>query len=412
MPITNESPTTSEQFEKYSPLIKSLAAISIGAFSDSPVARGIGTGLASSAQDDIRIRQIQAEAQREKNLADIAARQKANKEALSLMWKVGQEMESPVATMKYYDQVGYWDAAGIARPENLGTEEAPLEFDTAKFLDTVNDPVNGYDEITQSVVAGHFANAEYYSSNGKNALAASEYNKGVGAMERPAEKVFWNSDLTAGKFSSEGDAFDAGYVYGSSTEARNVTSTKLFKDTTAPLIAGMNSIATKFHKPGVDWDGNPIVVNEQELFMQGGLMARKVNAWSGLLDSPPIPSQSTPYNEYLSDSYDWEAGMDFVKAYTGPLDFADNGVFKAFIVQNIDTIKATAEKARSLNGGYTSKMPSPETSQPSKQSKLTGDDKAQFDAIKAELAKPESQRNPNLQKAIDDLNSRYDNLQF
>ena len=354
-----------ETLEAFSPIVKSLAAVGFGVFGDSPRSRGIATGLARSAQKDINVRAALDEARREKVLADIKARQEKTKQALALMWKTAQSIESLTARAKYLDlgvdlgdgQKSYWEHAGIARPESLGSDPVTLEFNTKELIDILDDENSPYNDFTIAIVKGHLANAENLADTDPHG-ARVEYDKAVAVMnDLPEKKTYFSSDGTR-VFDTAKNAFDSGHVFKSHAAAMNAKSTEQYDKAVSPLKTALNKITDRFYNQKTNSWGEPVKMDYGKLFMDGGAISRKMNALAAGLDSPPILNMNIPFPEILQDSYDWEAAFTFIRNMVtsgSELDFNDYDVLHDTLYANKETIWHMSEKKRSEDGGYKSK---------------------------------------------------------
>lgn len=142
--INNPVPVTEEsKIDKYAPIAKAIAAIGVGAFGNSPAARGIATGLASSAQQDVRIKQLMDEQERKDRVAEMKARTAKLKQSADFMWQTANAMESVEARNMYLENVGYEDIVSeitgmqFELPESFAADTELLEFDATPFKEAI-----------------------------------------------------------------------------------------------------------------------------------------------------------------------------------------------------------------------------------------------------------------------------------
>jgi len=212
IPIQPEVPEESK-FEKYAPIVKSLAAIGVGLAGNSGMSRGIATGLAASAKEDVRIKQILDDERRKQTERDIKARQDQLKLQFDTMYKVWNSLDSEKAKSLYAEQTNFWNIA----EKYVGTDitvppspEAPEGLDVN--LGAIRNDINVVED------PGHkahlevlFGSLQKFVTEG-DATAASIASERIYKSLNPTPKTYFKADGSGARNFTDGKtAFDHGY---------------------------------------------------------------------------------------------------------------------------------------------------------------------------------------------------------
>lgn len=340
-------------FTKYTPLIKSLAAIGVGLASDSAMGRGIATGLANSASSDMERRKIEAELRREQTAAEIERIRKANKAKADMIWDVGAKMfkDDPSGLSKYLRQVGYEQYADIMLPTDIGTAEpSSIQFNAEEILPQVE----SIQDDSQRTMATAFFYAALHASNSGDMQA---YTTNLNRMNQylnppePAQKRMWND---------AGDMW-VGYDYDEAKKLGYMNSTRPKQD--EPVVSDSNQKTLKVAEDSVRSIGNKIMSsflgdegyytkNPASQFMQ---YAGQIKQLQYARRAAGDDSDIAPFNPFagaLSTTDEILAALPYVEAWVWDQGSADPiADFNAYLVSKRDDIMRAAGSSQADDYG-------------------------------------------------------------
>jgi hypothetical protein len=349
-----------DTLKEYAPLVKSLAALGFGALGgDSPKSRGIATGLAKSAEKDVRIRQLMDESAKEQAEKDAKAKAESDEKDLKRRLTVANSLKGEQKN-NAYDMLGIWDSLRIDAIDVSGGD-VPLDLTEIKSMrEQVNAPNSGYTDLQKNIINLKFNNALNFAANGDNQNARISIDRAISEMEPAKNYKGFDADGNFQYSTSEADLLNGGFIYGSYSASQQASETKQFKAAVAPLVNMVNALVKRsiFSEDNEDTGKE---TDHLKILREGAPIVRKINYKAAGLESPTAADMNTPFPRWLQDSYDWEAAVKFINSVVGPLpeNMGRREVLGNFIGANIEAIWELAEASRSEDGGYKSNNVTP-----------------------------------------------------
>jgi hypothetical protein len=345
------------QFEKFAPLIKSLAAIGVGAFGNSGMSRGIATGLANSATEDIRVKQLMDEARREQTEKDIKARQEQTKLRFDTIYKIWNGIKDPKAKALYADNMNL-PALG---EELLGTSfQLPatpaspkgLSIDTRAIRTSINAIT---DPATKARAEVYYGVMQQAIAGGKGAVASLNMERLNGVLT-PTLKTYYKEDGSGAEdFPDAKTAYDAGYPRSTYPGVDTNDPAKDGKEDLKKQVSEINQATEALEiKSFVKYDNE--TVNYVKAFENIGSKISGALLLAGGLDVN-VPTISSPFPGTIDGPYHLLAASNFIKGVvTNALDnpglserLGTMPGIEQVIKDNISTINQMAEDLKAAD---------------------------------------------------------------
>ena len=410
---------TESKFEKYAPLLKSVAAIGLGVFGDSAASRGIATGLANSAQNDIQVRDLLAEETRKKNLADIKARQGKLKMQADLLWKTSQAMESVEARNRFLESQGYEDivsemtGVNFELPESFAKDATPgIDIDFKPFkaeIDAIED------DGQKAMAMAYYNIAVNAAGENKDEQVSLNLKRMRETIDGPAQIPVWNDDgsayIMAGSLAEAVEKSGGEFARKSKPKAEepkvNPKTEKSYEDFDRASKDYRNSLTLEAY------EDVPAPVAFKTLHKIG----TDLLAFNDF-DIQSVDAVESPYPG-------WVDGLYEIVAFTGLFtELVDNDTFTGdpqsegdvwkFVINS--SVQAEIKRRAGLLSGAEDKTPKQSQKQDTGPAPPSGKvkpvDQDQLDWINEQKALPAAQRDTAYPGALKDLQSRYPELKI
>ncbi len=346
---------------EYAPLVKSIAAVGVGAFGgESGKTRGITRGLVNSAENDIKARQLADIARREQTEKDIKARQAKLKETFDITYKISTGIDDSYTRMLYNKNTGL-----LALGKELYGSQFMLEATDAHPKPAMFDVDFFEAEIDAIQDKNVKADALFYLHNAIAAKTEQErrlnYESMREVMEPKPESYYRPGSIVPEFFRTQIEAEKAGAIYKEPQGDKDKDANDDQKVTVNALISKANSTSGKINTllNKIDDGFFDATVDIREMIRQGAAEQKKLLHATRNGDFNPLRVDS-PAPGYIEGSYEIiaaaqvldELDREFKEAgkqeehsiTTGP-------VIKTMLKLNKDRILQVAEELRAADEG-------------------------------------------------------------